>query len=105
MSGPKLYIYIAFSLLAISLTSLKQQSDCENWEITENVIHQDNGLITLELQVDFATAKLHYVFFEEQGNLISRNFESNKMEDLKPGKYEYTVVGNGCRVHNKIILK
>ncbi|MDH5381001.1 MAG: nascent polypeptide-associated complex subunit family protein [Cyclobacteriaceae bacterium] len=106
MARIKILVTIFICSVLLLSFSFRNSPDCTDWEIKENITKQSNGLFTFELQVSNVVSEIHYIFFKEDGNLISKQFETPKVQDLQPGKYEYMVFGGkGCKVKGKIELK
>ena len=81
-------------------------SNCEDLKVTSEVVKQRNNRFQIELTVENAPGKVNYLFYKENGSLISQQFQKNKVTDVEPGVYFYTVtVAGGCKVTNKVEVK
>jgi len=101
-----------FTLLLVGLVGysiaqgVKNPQDCSEFKVSENISQESSGTWTIEITLESKGGKLRYVFYDEDGNLLNQNFESNKVVGLSPGKYGYTVVSEGgCKVSKKLEIK
>lgn len=67
---------------------------------------ESGGLKEITLTPKGGQAPYKYVFYKESGELISEDFNSNKIKGLEQGKYFCTVVDKGyCKKTIEIEIK
>jgi len=102
---PKSFIVklLAFSLLSIPGGSIFSgevpRIDCQGVRVEIQVKPSDPGSNngTAEAIVSGAEKPVYYIFYKASGQLLSKDVNSNKVENITPGTYFCSIVdGKGC---------
>lgn len=99
-------ILFVMAVLLSSYNTVTTDPRCEDLKVQHEIVEQRNNLYSVEISTENAEGKINYLFYNEKGSLMSQQYESKKVKDLKAGTYFYTViVAGGCKVTNKIEVK
>jgi hypothetical protein len=76
-------------------------ANCDRLKVSIKVTNAENGKPngSAEAKVEGAVSPVYYIFFLPDGRLLKKDLDvmSNKIENLKPGKYFCSVAdGAGC---------
>ena len=72
--------------------------DCSSFEVSHRVEAAKNGKSTVSITASGGVSPYKYIFYQESGNLISNDFDSNRVGNLSKGKYFCTVADKtNCR--------
>ena len=94
-------------LIGSSAVPGTQSADCENFKVTATVQHigqGTKGAVTIEAKGN--ADPTYYIFHLEDGELVTKDVISNKVDKLDAGTYFCSVVdGTGCRKRVKFTIE
>lgn len=93
-----LLLHTSLSVLPGIYNTYDSRKLCDDIEVTKEIT-DENGIKTITLSVKNAQNPIYYFFHDKDGNVISSNYKSGKVRNIKSGDYFCVIFDKtGCKI-------